>query len=276
MTEPKLRSSDRTAIYVRSSSQAHTHEAELRAYCEGNGWTVDYDFVDNGISSKAIDRPMFGSMMNFIQAHLIRRIIALKLEHITHDMQSFVEWVAELKEYDCDLILLQEAFDTSTPESQYALSMFEAMAETERNQAKERKMSKRREKARKGGNNGKRTPYGYRFEDGQYIVDDEQAQIVRNVFNNYVLNDISMAKIARDLVAKGVKTANHDVQIAQGKKPSTWQTATVRYILRNGFYAGLTQYEGRETEGEHPAIISVELYRKAQEKAAQTARPKQR
>ena len=98
-------------------------------------------------------------------------------------------------------------------------------------------------------------------------LDFVQANVVRNVFNDYVFNDdLSMAAIARSLNDNGYSSA-------RGGK---WQTATVRYILRNGFYAGLVQYEDAETEGQHEAIISVELYRKAQAKVKQTAKPKKR
>lgn len=263
--ETKLFSTDRTAVYIRASDQTDVHEKELRQYCESNGWTIDYDFVDDGVYSKAIDRPMFGSMMNFVHSYLFKRIIAIKLEHVAHSVGSFVEWVNELREYDCRLILLEEEFDSSTPESEHALTMFAAMAEAEMNQAHERKMEKRRRTAIRGGNTGKPAPYGYRFEDGQYVVDDVQAEIVINVFSDYVDNDgLSMAAIARNLNDSNLHTS-------RGGK---WQTATIRYILRNGFYAGLVQYEGREVEGKHEAIVSVELYRKAQAKVERTARPR--
>ena len=48
----------------------------------------------------------------------------------------------------------------------------------------------------------------------------KQAKNIINVLSNFVFNDICMTKIARNLVAKGVKIANHDLQITQGKKPS--------------------------------------------------------
>ena len=92
MTETKLSSSDRTAIYIKASNQTDSHKEQLQAYCEANDWTVDYDFVDSGVSVMAIDRPMFGSMMNFVHSYLLKRIIAINLEHISHDIKSFIEW----------------------------------------------------------------------------------------------------------------------------------------------------------------------------------------
>lgn len=37
----------------------------------------------------------------------------------------------------------------------------------------------------------------------------------------------------------------------------------MRYVLHNGFYAGLSQWDGVEVQGTHDAIISRELYERA-------------
>ena len=36
--------------------------------------------------------------------------------------------------------------------------------------------------------------------------------------------------------------------------------ATVRYVLNNGFYAGLTQYGELEVAGQHPALVGRAIY----------------
>jgi len=43
----------------------------------------------------------------------------------------------------------------------------------------------------------------------------------------------------------------------------TCHASTVRTILGNGFYAGLSQWGGVEVEGSHPAIISRDVYEQA-------------
>jgi hypothetical protein len=66
-------------------------------------------------------------------------------------------------------------------------------------------------------------------------------------------NRQGMSKIAADLNAAGATTA----------RGGAWYAGTVRYVLQNGFYAGLSQWDGCEVMGNHPAIISRELYEQA-------------
>ena len=43
-----------------------------------------------------------------------------------------------------------------------------------------------------------------------------------------------------------------------------WYVPTVSYVLHNGFYAGLVQYDGQEVNGAHPALIERADYEAVQ------------
>jgi DNA invertase Pin-like site-specific DNA recombinase len=126
------------------------------------------------------------------------------------------------------------------------------MAELEASMISERVSSGRKQKASEGGYNGARCPLGYKYENGAFTVDSSASQTVVEVFTRFVAGQ-GMSKIADDLNAAGAVTA----------KGGKWYAATVRYILSNGFYAGLAQWDGTEKQGNHPPIISRKLYEQA-------------
>jgi len=260
-----------TALYIRVSTDKQADEGyslddqkeRLEAFCEAQDWTVGAVYADEGISGKTDDRPQFLAMMAAAKSGEVGRIVAIKLDRLARNTRDFLATVDRLDKAGCDLVLLKESFDTGTPHGKFALTMFAAIAELEASQIAERTMSGRRQKAKQGGYNGGRVPLGYDY-DGEAFALNEHAETVAEIFDRFttpahVRNGIgygwhdTLSSIADDLNERGIRTQRN------GK----WYPATVRYILNNGFYAGLVQYEDSEVPGSHPAIIEPETYQNA-------------
>ena len=255
---------DCTALYIRVSTDKQADEGfsldaqrtRLDAYCIAQGWTVcaDHVYVDS-VSGKNTDRPAYKAMMKAAHAGAIRRVVAVKLDRVARNTREFLATVDTLTSVDVSLVLIKESFDTSTPHGKFALTMFAAMAELEITIIQERLTEGRNEKARQGEMPGKYTPLGYTFNEDEkqhYSIDTQAAPVIMGIFNQFIDGD-SLTAIARSL-------NEQDAPTARGGK---WYPATVKYILRNGFYAGLVQYDGIETQGDHPAIIDRSCYETA-------------
>lgn len=251
-----------TALYIRVSTERQAEEGysldaqrvRLLAYCQSQGWNVDVEhiYADAGISGKSTHREQFQAMMRAARSDEITRIVAMKLDRIARNVKDFLGIVDELKTAGCDLVLIKESFDTSTPHGKFALTMFAAMAELEAATITERVMSGKAQKAQEGGYNGAQCPLGYKYDSGVFAVDSSAADTVREVFDRFVGGQ-TMSGIATALNDAGAPTA----------KGGAWYAGTVRYVLQNGFYAGLIQWDGTEEKGSHPEIISRELYEAA-------------
>lgn len=254
---------DCTALYIRVSTEKQADEgfsldaqkARLAAYCEAQQWFVcpSHIYVDAGISGKStVGRESFNAMMKAAKDGSITRIVAIKLDRIARNTKDFLSIADTLQSYGCDLVLIKESFDTSTPQGKFFITMTAAMAELEAATITERVMTGKGEKANQGGYNGSACPLGYTYENGQFAIDTNQAVTVRDIFASFI-NGQSMASIAAALNAGNVKTA----------KGGQWYTSTVKYVLTNGFYAGLAQWGETETTGSHPSIIKLQTYEDA-------------
>jgi site-specific DNA recombinase len=201
-----------------------------------------------------VNRDAFNAMMEAAEVGAIRRIVAVKLDRLARNVRDFLTLVDRLQSWGCDLVLIKESFDTSPPHGKFALTMFAAMAELEAATITERVMTGKAEKARQGGFNGSRAPYGYTYDGAVFTVNPEQAAIVRKVFDLFN-RGATLSAIALHLNDLGAPTANG----------GRWYASTIRYLLSNGFYAGLAQWDGVETQaGEHSAIIERSEYTNAQ------------
>lgn len=261
-----------TALYIRVSTDKQANEgysldaqrAKLDAYCFAQGWQVcaGHVYIDAGESGKTTDRPAFDAMMAAARAGQVGRIVAIKLDRVARNVRLFLALVDELQAIGVDLVLLAEAFDTGTPNGKFALTVFAALAELERSTITERMLSGKRQKASQGGYNGSAVPYGYTYTDGKFTINADAADHVRGIFRSY-LAGVPMAHIAQRL---------NDARIPS-PTGRTWSTAGVRWILRNGAYAGLAQWDGVEaTEGVYPSIVARAEYENAMRIAAATKR----
>jgi site-specific DNA recombinase len=124
----------------------------------------------------------------------------------------------------------------STPEDELLVQFQGMIAEYERAQILERSRRGKRYRARSGEVSVlSGAPYGYRFirktdqSAAYYQIDDEQAQIVRRVFDLYCVEGLSIGAIARRLNEQDIPTA---------KRRGRWERSVVWGMLRNPAYKG--------------------------------------
>jgi site-specific DNA recombinase len=286
-----------TALYVCVSTQLQTDEAfslavqqdGLQTHCTAQGWPVcpEHIYIDVDRVDKTIDRPQFNALMTAAQAGQVQRIVALKLDRIVRDVREFLTMVGQLQAWGCDLVLVQEGFDTSTPSGHLALTMFAAMATLDATTTTERVMTGKAQKARRVAYSASRCPFGYDYANGALSINEEQAQTVRAIFAMF-LSGKSFSEIAMTLHEAGIPTARAGKRDKNNNKErgARWHTGTVRYIVRNDIYAGVVQgadqtgnqltQEDKDGDGvkgtSPPAIIDKATYQQTQRRL-QSLRP---
>lgn len=137
---------------------------------------------------------------------------------------------------------------------------------------------------------GQHPPYGYdkAKKDKKFtLVPNEQADVVRLMFDLYVNKDMGCNQIASELDRRGIKPQYNEY----------WSPASIREMLRNPTYIGKIRWNYKKTvistdeygnatkkrprgksddiiivDGLHDAIIDEELFNQAQAKAGRNAR----
>jgi hypothetical protein len=101
---------------------------------------------------------------------------------------------------------------------------------------------------------GGKPPFGYKWNDGKLIVDNDKRKYVTKIFRRAALG-VSYAKLAELLNNANIKTVEGNEFTRQ----------TIQKILQNKFYIGILQTKDGEIKG-HEAIISEKLYNLVNEK----------
>ena len=270
----------RGAVYIRVSTADQLEfspTAQLKAikdYAHKNNIFIDddYIYIDEGISGrKAEKRPAFMKMIATAKSKPTPFDIILvhKFDRFARNREDSIVYKSLLKR-ECNIKVVSITEQLEDDKFSVILeAMLEAMAEYYSLNLSDEVKKGMTEKAEKGG--VQTIPsYGYKIEKNQYIIIEEEAEIVKLIFEKYVYQNKGFLEIAKEINNLGARTH-------RGNK---FENRTIEYILRSPIYVGKMRwttsgkrsrndYNNPDTlivQGNHKAIISQELFDLAQEK----------
>ena len=237
------------AIYARVSSDAQAQEQTIesqvadlrRRVVEDNASLQDKNcFLDDGVSGSTLNRPALERLRDAAYVGQFQRLYVHSPDRLARKYAYQVLLVDELQKLGVEIVFLNRAIGVS-PEEDLLLQMQGMFAEYERAKIMERSRRGKRHAATRGLVNVlSAAPYGYRYVtrhegDGQaaYEIDDEQANVVRQVFNWIGRDRLSIGEVARRLGNAGIKSA---------KGKSYWDRTSVWGMLKNPAYKGSAAY----------------------------------
>ena len=251
----------RVAIYTRVSTEDQAKEGfsleaqreRLEAYCRARDWSVAATYVDDGHSGRNTRRPAYQRMM--AERDGWDALLVIKMDRIHRNARNFMEMMDSLLEWRKDFVSATESLDTSTAMGRFVMDIIQRIAQLESEQIGERVYMGMSQKARVGpGILGFHAPLGYRVVEGQLLVDEEEANVVREIFDE-CLQGSSLEEIAADMNNRGRRT----------KRGTEWTAVKVHRILHNPIYAGHLRWDGFLRKAEHEPIVPVETFNEAQE-----------
>lgn len=216
---------------------------QIEAYCAGHDMEIVQWVRDEG-ESGAKERPGFDSLVyGEITASAV---IVAKSDRVARDINIYYYYKMLLRKKNVRLISIAEDF------GQFGVfaSMLEAftlcVAEMERENINKRTSGGRKLKAAAGGYSGGKAPMGYMIRNGRLIVNEQEAETVRKVFE---LRDLgwTMKQIADALNGAGF----------HGRSDKPLCTSHVQNILNNRkTYEGYYHYGTADwVRGQHEPII---------------------
>ena len=245
-------------IYARFSSH-NQREASIEqqvdmctALAGRNGLQIIDVYADKAISGKTDNRPAFQRMMRDSRHGKFDVVIAWKSNRMGRNMLEAMLNDATLQEQGVKTVYVEEDFEDNAA-GRFALRNMmnvnqfysEAMAEDVK-----RGML---DNAKKCMVNGK-CPFGLKKgDDGRFVINEPQAEIIREIFNR-VLDGWNHLDIIEDLNARGIKNAEGRV----------WQRSAFDKLLRNERYIGVYEHSGVRIEGGIPAILDRQTFEEVQ------------
>jgi len=222
------------AAYIRISSDEQKNgygldiqRDKIEKYCNLYDLGQPEFFVDDGETGSNMDRPALKRLLDRIED--FEQVVVYKSGRLSRSLKNLMILLEDKFEpNDVAFTSVTEPFDTSTANGKMFLQMLGSFSEFERNTITERTMSGKQSKAKEGGFCGGQVPYGYDNQDGDLLINSQEAAVVKRIF--MYRNDFSftLREIANTLNKQGAPT----------RRGGKWYPQTISYILKNPIYQG--------------------------------------
>ena len=235
------------ALYARVSDkdqQKHGTIASqleaLRTYATAQGVDITEDYVcrDVGYSGALLARPGLDRLRDGAQAGAFDAILVLSPDRLSRKYAYLILILEEFERLGVRVTFLEQP-PGDDPHSALLVQIQGAVAEYERTKLAERYRRGKLYRARQGEVFWNAIPYGYRrvpHRDGvpaHLVIDEAQAEVVRNIFTWHAYEDMTIRQITKRLTRESYPTPKGGAQ---------WGETTVHRILRREAYLGTLYY----------------------------------
>ncbi|WP_217983410.1 cassette chromosome recombinase CcrC [Staphylococcus nepalensis] len=283
--------SKKIALYSRVSTSEqsergysiHEQEQVLIKEVVKNYPGYDYEtYIDSGISGKDIEgRPAMKRLLQDVKDNKIEMVLSWKLNRISRSMRDVFNIIHEFKEHGVGYKSISENIDTSNASGEVLVTMFGLIGSIERSTLISNVKMSMNAKARSGeAITGRLLGFKLKLnpltQKNDLVIDENEANIVREIFDLYLNHNKGLKAITTVLNQKGYRTIN--------QKP--FSVYGVKYILNNPVYKGYVRFNNHQNwavqrrsgksdkndvilvKGKHEAIISEEVFDQVHEKLA--------
>jgi site-specific DNA recombinase len=254
-------------IYARVSSKEQQKEGFsipaqlklLKEYAAAESFPVAQEYVDVE-TAKQTGRAAFGEMVAYLKTHpSIRVMLVEKTDRLYRNLK---DWVT-VDDLEVEIHFVKEGVvlsrgSRSSEKFMHGIKVL--MAKNYIDNLSEEARKGMQEKAEQGIWPTK-CPLGYRNitgPDGKKIIatDPALAPMVVNLFEWYARGEISLKEAARKAHAAGLVYPRSGAKVP---------VSTIHTILRNRLYTGWFEWNGKLIQGQHQALIPVELWERVQD-----------
>ena len=287
----------KVAAYARVSTDEEEQQTSYAAQCDyyehyiksRSDWEFVKVYADEGISGCSTKkREGFCSMVQDALDGKIDLILAKSLSRFSRNTVDSLTTIRKLKASGVEVWFEKENIKTFDPKVEILLTILASLSQEESRSISENVNWGIRKKMADGKFTLAYSRFlGYdRGEEGNLVINEEQAKIVRRIYAMF-LQGMSPYGIAKELTAEGVKTVT-------GR--DKWNGSTIKSILSNEKFCGsarlqktytpdfLTKKNAKNTgqlpsyfvENSHPAIIEQDVFDIVQRMLATRKRGKNR
>ena len=266
---------DEAVEYVRVSSKEQEKEGYsipaqqklINDYAETHGLRIVKHFAD-AETAKASGRTQFDEMVKFLKTHpYVKKILVEKTDRLYRNFRDYVT----LEELDREIHLVKERevlSKHSKSHEKLVHGIKVVLAKNYLDNLSEEVRKGMREKCEQGGYPGK-VPVGYKNNKDSHTVelDPEKAPFIHKLFEWYASGQYSLTQLRQKCMEAGFRTRRSAKRISR---------SNLEWILKNQFYSGFFNWNGRLYKGSYPPIVSQDLFQAVQDAFRRHNRPRGR
>lgn len=266
----------RCAIYTRKSTdegldkefnsleaQREASEAYIKSQMHEGWQLIPTHYDDGGYSGGTMERPALKQLLADIKAGKIDVVVVYKVDRISRSLHDFAQIVAIFDAQNVSFVSITQQFNTTTSMGRLTLNILLSFAQFEREVIGERVRDKVAASKQKGMWMGGFPPLGYDIDHRKLIINQTEAPLVHRIFEGY-LKEKSGLKLARVLNKEGHYNKRWINRNGTERGGDPFCNQALYKILRNPIYIGKIRHKDKVHDGQHEAILPLELWDQVQ------------
>ncbi len=262
----------RCAVYTRKSSEEGLEQSfnsldAQREACEAyilsqrhEGWhVVSTRYDDGGFSGGNMERPGLKRLLDDIAAKRVDTVVVYKVDRLTRSLADFAKIVEQFDKQGITFVSVTQQLNTTTSMGRLTLNVLLSFAQFEREVTGERIRDKIAASKRKGMWMGGVVPLGYDLEDRHLVVNPEEANRVKDIFQAYLAEGY-VSKLQIYLEKKDIRSKKRLSKTGNASGDNAFSRGALYSMLQNRIYLGEITHKDRSFPGQHPAIIDQNLW----------------
>lgn len=227
----------RVTFYARVSTdkdeQLNSLENQVQYYTElihsKPNWTYVEGYIDEGISGTSTKkRDSFNRMIADAKAGRFDFIITKEISRFSRSTLDSIQYTQELLEHNVGVFFQNDNINTLDSDSEFRLVVMAGVAQDEVRKLSERLKFGFRQAIKNGHVLGNDKLWGYDKKDCVLTINEEEAQVVRRIFELYANQRMGIRRISQALYDEGFTS----------RKGNAFNVLTIRHILCNPKYKG--------------------------------------
>ncbi len=268
----------RCAIYTRKSTdegldqefnsldaQRESGEAYIKSQAH-EGWTCLPDhYDDGGFTGGNMERPALQRLLADIEAGRIDCVVVYKVDRLRRSLLDFARMMETFEKYHVSFVSVTQQFNTATSMGRLVLNVLLSFALFEREIISERTRDKIAAARRKGKWAGGHPILGYDIDPRGFklIVNEAEAVRVRAIFELY-LEHQGLVPVIEELDRRGWVNKRWTTRKGRERGGKPFTKTSLHKLLNNVAYIGKIKYKDEVHDGEHAAIVDVDVWQRVQ------------
>ena len=243
LTSIKLRVTDYARVstdHLEQKKSLQNQVEHFEQYIKENpNWTYVKGYVDEGITGTSdVKRDNFMKMIEDARSGKFDLIVTKEISRFSRNTLDSIKYTRELLSYGVAVLFVNDNINTAMPDSELRLTIMASMAQDEIRRLSERVKFGMNRAIERGEILGNDLLYGYKKDKDTGVLNiiEEEAKVVRRIYELYAVEELTLSKIVKTLNSEGLKTC-------QGKK---WCISTISRMIENPKYKGY--YCAKKTE----------------------------
>ena len=242
-------------------------KTSIERFCCENRMRIVAWFEDKGVSGTDESREGIFEALEYMKHNAVPTIVVRDIGRLWRDIYNQAYVMKSLEDMNADFISVEEKGINlqslkNDPTQYLVTTIIQGIANYQRMEIKRKLAHGRYIKAEKGMKACGVAPYGYQWRDAKIVLVNEQSNVVKEIYNMYLKDGMSLQNIADCLNDKKIFNA----------KGNAWNKQSIKTVLTNDFYCGIIRHGTIKKVGTHESIVNKRLFVKVQRKLFENRR----